>query len=115
MLVIYIGPPLYSHKEKAQVVLDVNRCGRRLPKGFCFFNVFVDSKSACFCPSELDETNRTILQNQLTRVILRLLATHNELCYYQGLHDVTLTVLLVMEDEDITFAIMENLVKYHLR
>lgn len=27
------GPPLGSHKDKAQVILDVNRCGRRLPAG----------------------------------------------------------------------------------
>lgn len=28
----YKGPPLSSHKDRAQVLLDVNRCTRRIPK-----------------------------------------------------------------------------------
>ena len=28
----YQGPPLSSHKDRAQVLLDVNRCTRRIPK-----------------------------------------------------------------------------------
>lgn len=28
---LYLGPPLSSHKDRAQVLLDVNRCGRRIP------------------------------------------------------------------------------------
>ncbi len=30
---LWIGPPLNDHKERAQVMLDVNRCGRRIPEG----------------------------------------------------------------------------------
>ena len=29
----YSGPPLPSHKDRAQVQLDVNRCTKRIPKG----------------------------------------------------------------------------------
>lgn len=29
----YQGPPLTSHKERPQVLLDVNRCGKRIPLG----------------------------------------------------------------------------------
>lgn len=29
----YKGTPLSAHKERAQVLLDVNRCGKRLPQG----------------------------------------------------------------------------------
>ena len=28
----YKGPPLSTHKDRAQVLLDVNRCTRRIPK-----------------------------------------------------------------------------------
>lgn len=28
----YSGPPLVSHKDRAQVQLDVNRCTKRIPK-----------------------------------------------------------------------------------
>ena len=28
----YTGPPLTQHKDRAQVLLDVNRCGKRIPQ-----------------------------------------------------------------------------------
>lgn len=28
----YDGPPLSNHKDRAQVLLDVNRCGKRIPQ-----------------------------------------------------------------------------------
>ena len=31
--IIFFKGPLLEHKDKNQVLLDVNRCGRRLPKG----------------------------------------------------------------------------------
>ena len=63
---------------------------------------------------DFSDVRCTELQDELTRVILRLLITHKELCYYQGLHDITLTLLLVL-GEDVTFAVMNILVQYHLR
>ena len=52
---------------------------------------------------------------RMENVILRLLMKHPKLCYYQGLHDVTLTFLLVLQEEDMTFSVMDTLVQYHLR
>ena len=55
------------------------------------------------------------IQDSLIRVLLRLLVTHTDLCYYQGLHDVVLTFLLLPLNVDTTFAIMNVLVQYHIR
>ncbi|XP_019859253.1 PREDICTED: TBC1 domain family member 20-like isoform X1 [Amphimedon queenslandica] len=85
-----------DHKDKNQVILDVNRCGRCLPK-------------------ELLIERINSIQDSLIRVLLRLLVTHTDLCYYQGLHDVVLTFLLLPLNENITFAIMNVLVQYHIR
>ena len=63
---------------------------------------------------DFSDVRCTELLDELTRVILRLLVAHTELCYYQGLHDITLTLLLVL-GEDVTFGIMNILVQYHLR
>ena len=50
----------------------------------------------------------------MEHVILRLLAENPELHYYQGLHDVVLTFLLVV-GEEVTYAIMSMLVRCHIR
>ena len=47
-------------------------------------------------------------------MILRLLSENSNLHYYQGLHDIVITFLLVV-GEEIAFAIMNMLVKYHIR
>lgn len=60
------------------------------------------------------ESDRQETQNQLERVILRLLAENPRLHYYQGLHDVVLTFLQVV-GEDVTYAIMAVLVRCHIR
>lgn len=63
---------------------------------------------------EFTESERQETQNQLERVILRLLAENPRLHYYQGLHDVVLTFLQVV-GEDISYAIMSVLVRCHIR
>ena len=164
------GPPLHKHKESGQVGLDVNRCGRRLPKGIlvhCAGQVWLISTNVLVLVQwsiitgtmvhrywyngplvlvqwsivtgtmvhhywyngplvlvqwywyngpllEFTLERNTLLQEQLKRVILRLLS-ENDLCYYQGLHDVVLTFLLVLDEEDLTFALTNVLVKHHLR
>ena len=60
------------------------------------------------------DDQRKAVQEQLTRVILRLLSENSDLHYYQGLHDIVITFLLVV-GEEIAFAIMNMLVKYHIR
>lgn len=91
----YSGPPLVSHKDRAQVQLDVNRCTKRIPKSY-------------------SEEKQCKVQEQLTRVILRLLAENSRLHYYQGLHDVVITFLLVAGEAG-AYAIMHVLVNYHIR
>ena len=60
------------------------------------------------------DSERKAIQEQLARVILRLLVEHPKLHYYQGLHDIVITFLLVMGEEN-TYAIMSMLVNYHIR
>ena len=64
--------------------------------------------------TDFTEAQREALKEQLTRVILRLLAENEALHYYQGLHDVALTLLLVA-GEEIAFAIMSVITTYHIR
>lgn len=59
-----------------QVKLDVDRCISRLPKNL---------------PS--DQT--TVLQDNLIDLILHIMEAHPELNYYQGYHDITITILQV--------------------
>ena len=73
---------------------------------------FLSSPSS-FCPPDYESTKEEI-QEQLLRVILRLLSENEELHYYQGFHDIVITFLLVC-GEDMAYAIMSVLVKYHIR
>ncbi|TRY63656.1 hypothetical protein TCAL_02045 [Tigriopus californicus] len=84
-----------KHAEYQQVVLDVNRSLKRFPPG-------------------IKEEVRPELQDQLTRLIVRVLLKHPELHYYQGYHDVAITFLLVV-GEDMGYDIMERLSCSHLR
>lgn len=67
---------LSTHTEYNQVVLDVNRSLKRFPPGI---------------PYE----QRVALQDQLTVLILRVIINYPHLKYYQGYHDVAITLLLV--------------------
>ena len=53
-------------------------------------------------------------QNQMLLIILRLLQENPHLYYYQGFHDIVLT-LLVEVGERVTYAMMDVLVNHHLR
>ncbi|XP_030024339.2 TBC1 domain family member 20 [Manduca sexta] len=70
---------LSTHSEYNQVVLDVNRSLKRFPPGI---------------PYE----QRVALQDQLTVLILRVIIKYPHLKYYQGYHDVAITLLLVCGD-----------------
>ncbi|XP_047544096.1 TBC1 domain family member 20 [Vanessa atalanta] len=71
---------LSTHPEYNQVVLDVNRSLKRFPPGI---------------PYE----QRVALQDQLTVLILRVIMKYPHLKYYQGYHDVAITLLLVCGDK----------------
>ena len=65
-------------------------------------------------PPGIKEEARPELQDQLTRLIVRVLLKHPELHYYQGYHDVAITFLLVV-GEEMGYHIMERLSISHLR
>lgn len=85
----------HGHKYWKQVNLDVDRSHRRFP-------------------AEMRATRRRILQEQLVRVIMRVLCQHQDLHYYQGYHDVAVTLLLVV-GEDLATALLEQLSLHQLR
>ena len=64
--------------------------------------------------ADYSETKRKEVQGQLLHVILRLLSENPDLHYYQGFHDIVITFLLVGGD-DFAYAIVNVLVKHHLR
>ena len=66
------------------------------------------------CYVDYSKERQTEVQEQLTRVILRLLAENSQLHYYQGLPDVVITLLLVT-GEEISYSIMSVLVTHHIR
>ncbi|KAL8181448.1 UNVERIFIED_CONTAM: hypothetical protein K2H54_002187, partial [Gekko kuhli] len=84
-----------NHKDYNQVLLDVRRSSRRFPPG-------------------MRAEQRQILQQQLTDVILHVLRAHPELHYYQGYHDIAVTLLLV-SGERMAIALLERLSTLHLR
>merc|ERR1712130_696387 len=79
---------IINHPSYSQVVLDVNRSLKRFPPG-------------------IEEAARPGLQEQLTRVIVRVLLNQPSLHYYQGYHDVAITFLLVV-GEELAFPTMEQ-------
>ena len=62
----------------------------------------------------MSEEERAEIQKQLVRVIVRLLAKHRGIHYYQGFHDIVVTFLLVL-GEDLTFLIMSQLITCHIK
>ncbi|VDO76906.1 unnamed protein product [Heligmosomoides polygyrus] len=86
------GEDLRSHPEWNQVELDVRRTLARFPPN-------------------ISDDRRTSLQDQLTPLIVRVLKTNRRFRYYQGFHDVCLTVILVCGAES-AFEVCKNLAHY---
>lgn len=84
-----------SHKYWNQVNLDVDRSHRRFPP-------------------EMRAAKRRALQQQLTNIIMRVLVRNPDLHYYQGYHDVAVTLLLVT-GEDLATALLEQMSLLPLR
>lgn len=84
-----------NHKDYNQVVLDVRRSMKRFPKG-------------------MPDADRAILQEQLIDIILEILKRHPQLHYYQGYHDVAVSLLLVV-GERMAIAMLDTLSNFHLR
>ncbi|WKY08435.1 hypothetical protein Q1695_007728 [Nippostrongylus brasiliensis] len=80
---------LRSHPEWNQVDLDVRRTLARFPPN-------------------ISDDHRTTLQDQLTPLIVRVLRSNSRFRYYQGFHDVCLTVILVCGVES-AYEVCKNL------
>lgn len=90
----YIEPTiemLQLHKDWKQVQLDVHRTLERFPPF-------------------IDEENRTKLMNELTPFIVRILSRNKKFHYYQGFHDVCLTIVLAV-GLDIGYQICKSLTR----
>lgn len=59
-------------------------------------------------------TERAVLQEQLIDIILEVLKCNPQLHYYQGYHDVAVSLLLVV-GERMAIAMLDTLSNYHLR
>ncbi|XP_071767666.1 TBC1 domain family member 20 [Centroberyx gerrardi] len=84
-----------NHKDYNQVLLDVRRSMKRFPKG-------------------MPATERAVLQEQLIDIILEVLKRSPQLHYYQGYHDVAVTLLLVVGERP-AIAMLHTLSNHHLR
>ncbi|XP_028391703.1 TBC1 domain family member 20-like [Dendronephthya gigantea] len=84
-----------KNKYWNQVHLDVKRSQRRFPPN-------------------LRVSRRTALQGQVINVIMRVLCRNPELHYYQGYHDVAVTLLLV-NGEELATALLEQISLHQLR
>lgn len=60
------------------------------------------------------EAERSVLQEQLIDMILSVLRSHPELHYYQGFHDVAVTLLLTAGLR-LGTAMLQTLSTHHLR
>ncbi|KAM3928132.1 TBC1 domain family member 20-like [Leptodactylus fuscus] len=90
------GPSIRSnHRDYNQVLMDVRRSFKRFPRGMA-------------------EAERCVLQEQLIDMILYVLSSHPELHYYQGFHDVAVTLLLTAGLR-LGTAMLQTLSTHHLR
>ncbi|XP_048576845.1 TBC1 domain family member 20 isoform X2 [Nematostella vectensis] len=95
-----------ENKYWVQVNLDVDRSHRRFPKVPCI--------ALWIAFAEMRVSRRKVLQSQLTNVIMRVICKHQNLHYYQGYHDIAVTLLLVV-GEDLATALLEQLSLHQLR
>lgn len=84
-----------QHSEFSQVKLDVDRCVSRLPKG-------------------MPPDQQNILQENLIDLILHILSRNSELHYYQGYHDIVITILQVCGLK-LAIPVAEKLTMYNLK
>lgn len=83
-----------NNKWWRQVNLDVDRSHRRFP-------------------TETRVSRKRVLQQQLTSTIMRVLCRNPDLNYYQGYHDLAVTLLRVL-GEDLASATLEKLSRTHI-
>ncbi|XP_046843719.1 TBC1 domain family member 20-like isoform X2 [Xenia sp. Carnegie-2017] len=84
-----------KNKYWNQVHLDVKRSQRRFPP-------------------DLRLSKRRAMQRQVINIIMRVLCRHPDLHYYQGYHDIAVTLLLV-NGEDLATVLLEKISLHYLR
>lgn len=65
-------------------------------------------------PPDSSEEERLALQARLTRLIISVLANNQGLYYYQGFHDVCISVLLLMDDQK-ALQVVNKIARTHLK
>lgn len=66
------------------------------------------------CSPGMPASERAVLQEQLIDIILEVLKRNPQLHYYQGYHDVAVSLLLVV-GERMAIAMLDTLSNFHLR
>ncbi|CAF1015674.1 unnamed protein product [Rotaria sordida] len=84
-----------SHQYYEQIKLDVIRTLKRFPPNY-------------------SDSERSELQDELILIITKILIKHEELHYYQGYHDISLTFLLVL-GEDLCLPVIDSITMSHLK
>lgn len=84
-----------SHRSYTQVVLDVARSIKRFP------------------PS-IEDDQRLCLQDKLIKLIMRILIKNPNFYYYQGYHDICITFLLILGEEN-AFHVVNAISQSHLK
>lgn len=84
---------IQNHEYYNQVVMDVKRILKRFPPG-------------------IDEVIQADLQIKVTHLIIKVLMKNSEMHYYQGFHDVAITLLLVL-GEEMSYDILSSLTESH--
>ncbi|CAF3208224.1 unnamed protein product [Rotaria sp. Silwood2] len=102
-LLVHTSPEEYStdknqiesHQYYDQIKMDVIRTLKRFPPNY-------------------SDSERSLLQDELILIITKILIKHEELHYYQGYHDISLTFLLVL-GEDLCLPVIDSITMSHLK
>ncbi|CAF1121496.1 unnamed protein product [Rotaria sp. Silwood1] len=86
---------IQSHQYYEQIKMDVIRTLKRFPPNY-------------------SDSERSQLQDELILIITKILIKHEELHYYQGYHDISLTFLLVL-GEDSCLPVIDSITMSHLK
>lgn len=81
-----------DHRDKQQSSCDIERS----------FHSIIVNRNSTLAPNIL--SNRRLI---LDRILMTLLTRHPQLYYYQGLNDIFSVIILIMEDESLSYLVCE--------
>ncbi|CAK9301575.1 unnamed protein product [Gordionus sp. m RMFG-2023] len=85
-----------NHFYYNQVVMDIERTLKRFPPG-------------------LDPSERLVLQNKAINIIMSILYENDDIHYYQGYHDIAITIILVLTEEKPSLFILKQITPKFLK